>query len=281
MKHDPRTAKLNRCKIAVWALIAPLLCVAPASSAELARSERVLTEYVEPTEPAHRPFYDLLRQRQALERVRDVLAAVRWPEQLRLELRGCDGVSNAWYQETTITVCYEYLDEIWQRANSSGRPASVSREDAFVGPFAEVFLHEASHALCEQFQIPLLGREEDAADQVAAYHLLQLPRDMKRNLILGIAWSYASKLNVSKPGDLYRRRLKVGRLTTFADEHSAPAQRLFNLLCTAYGADKDLFADLVDKGFLPRQRAEFCEDDYRQLEFAYQTLIAPHTDASR
>jgi Putative metallopeptidase len=282
MRRDSGTRQAHEFGGAVWICLWPVLCAfATAASAQPARPERVVIEYVEPVEPAHRPLYDLLREHQALERVRNLLALVRWPQPLRLELRGCEGVSDAWYQDATVTVCYEYLENIWRSANSTSRPAGIAREDALLGPLAEVFLHEASHALFDMLKIPILGREEDAADQLAAYHVLQLPRDMKRRLILGTAWAYASKLKVRQARDLYRRRLKVARYRTFADEHGTPAQRLYNLLCIAYGSDKELFADIVEKEFLPRERAESCEDEYRQIDFAHQTLIAPHVDVGR
>jgi hypothetical protein len=225
------------------------------------RAERIAIEYVEPSDPAHRPLRDLLKDNQALERVREVLVAVRWPRTLRLELKGCDGEANAWYGDAAVTVCYEYLDDMWNSANSARRPAAISREDAFVGPMADVFLHEAAHALFDLLNIPLLGREEDAADQLAAYYVLQFPREVKRGLI--------------------RRRLEVGRHITYSDEHGTPAQRLYNLLCIAYGSDKELFADVVTKGFLPEERAEICEDEYRQIDHAYRSLIAPHLDSRR
>jgi hypothetical protein len=245
------------------------------------RAERIAIEYVEPSDPAHRPLRDLLKDNQALERVREVLVAVRWPRTLRLELKGCDGEANAWYGDAAVTVCYEYLDDMWNSANSARRPAAISREDAFVGPMADVFLHEAAHALFDLLNIPLLGREEDAADQLAAYYVLQFPREVKRGLIIGAAYAYASELKVRSARDLTRRRLEVGRHITYSDEHGTPAQRLYNLLCIAYGSDKELFADVVTKGFLPEERAEICEDEYRQIDHAYRSLIAPHLDSRR
>jgi hypothetical protein len=245
------------------------------------RAERIAIEYVEPSDPAHRPLRDLLKDNQALERVREVLVAVRWPRTLRLELKGCDGEANAWYGDAAVTVCYEYLDDMWNSANSARRPAAISREDAFVGPMADVFLHEAAHALFALLNIPLLGREEDAADQLAAYYVLQFPREVKRGLIIGAAYAYASELKVRSARDLTRRRLEVGRHITYSDEHGTPAQRLYNLLCIAYGSDKELFADVVTKGFLPEERAEICEDEYRQIDHAYRSLIAPHLDSRR
>ena len=50
----------------------------------------------------------------------------------------------------------------------------LSPTDSVVGPTLEVFLHEMAHAVFELFRLPVLGREEDAADQIAAYMLLNL-----------------------------------------------------------------------------------------------------------
>jgi hypothetical protein len=258
-----------------------LVCAESRVKAQPVPQERVVIDYVAPVNPEHKPSYDLLKRHQTLELVRDLLAPVRWPQPLRLELKGCDGVSNAWYQDAAVTVCYEYVEDIWRSADSSARPSTISREDAFVGGLADVFLHEASHALFDMLSIPLLGREEDAADQIAAFHVLRLSRELRRKLILGAAWIYASELKVRRPRDLHRRRLEVTSHVTHADEHGTTAQRLYNLLCIAYGSDKELFADVVEKGFLPQQRAEICEDEYRQVDFAYKALIALHVEVGR
>jgi hypothetical protein len=53
------------------------------------------------------------------------------------------------------------------------------------------------------------------------------------------------------------------------------------MLCVAYGSDKELFGDVLEKGFLPKDRAELCEDEYRQVDFAYRTLVSPHVDSGR
>jgi len=46
----------------------------------------------------------------------------------------------------------------------------------------------------------------------------------------------------------------------------------------AYGANPKLFGDLVSKGHLPSDRAEFCEEEYEQVQQAYSDLIEPHVD---
>jgi hypothetical protein len=273
----PPRAK-RRLRIGLAVALCAVLCGPPRTVAQPAPAERVVIAYGIPANPAHKPFHDLIKSNQGLERVREVLFRIRWPRTLKLELKSCAGEVNAWYEDGAVTVCYEYLEDMWTSANSAKRPAAIARDDAFVGPFVDTVLHEAGHALFDLLRVPLLGREEDAADQVAAYHVLQLPKEIKRRLILGGAYAYTSGLNVRRARDLTRLRLQISRHVMSADEHSSGPQRLYNLLCIAYGSDKELFADLVDKGFLPKERAEMCEAEYQQIDYAYRTLIAPHTD---
>jgi hypothetical protein len=70
-------------------------------------------------------------------------------------------------------------------------------------------------------------------------------------------------------------------MTHFADMHGTPAQRFYNVLCIAYGADKQLFGDIVEKGYLPKDRAKDCKDEYQQVAYAYEKLIGPHVDRAR
>ncbi|MEA2871458.1 MAG: hypothetical protein QOH67_1434 [Hyphomicrobiales bacterium] len=260
-------------------LLIALSAAAPAASAwaQPAREDRITVSYAEPTNPAHKLYRDVLMQFRALEGMRDRLISFRWPRPLKLEVRSC-GESDAFYDDGEIVVCYEFLAGFWKAASSSSRPPNVSRADALVGPFMDTFLHEAAHAMFDLLKIPVLGKEEDAADLVSAYLMLQFPAHEKRGLILGAAHSYASELNIRSARDLNRPRLRVGRHASAANEHSTPAQRLYSVLCMAYGADSVLFAPVVEEGYLPKERAEMCDDEYAQIDFAYRTLIAPHQD---
>src|SRR5262249_40471911 len=64
----------------------------------------------------------------------------------------------------------------------------------------------------------------------------------------------------------------------YAAAHGLPAQRFFNVLCIAYGAEPKLFADFVKQGFLPVFRIGNCRWEYRQIAYAFKTLISPHID---
>jgi len=243
--------------------------IAAQNSSKL-RADRIQISYVPPKDAAHEPVFRLLKERQVLEQFRELLSPLRLPRALRLKVEGCDGVSNAWYEDDAITVCYEYISDILSNAPKETTPAGVTRADAIIGPTFEVFLHEAGHAVFDYLSVPVLGREEDAADQFAAYLLLQFAKSDARRLIAGVAYAY--RLDASKP---------TTKKNPFADEHGLPAQRFYNVLCIAYGADSKLFADLVEKEYLPKERAEGCESEYEQVTRAMTKLIRPFIDQTR
>jgi len=230
---------------------------------------RIDIAYMEPKSAANRPVYELLKQHQVLEKLRELLSPLRLPHRLLLQTRDCDGISNAWSNEDSVTVCYEYVNDIWKNAPEQTTPAGIAPIDTVIGPLLDVFLHEAGHAIFASLQIPLFGREEDAADQFSTYMMLKFDKDEARRLILGSAYQYK--------GDMASPTITIQQ-QNFADEHGTPAQRFFNLLCTAYGSDPKLFADVVEKGFLPEDRAVGCKREYAQLSHAFAALIGPHID---
>ncbi len=240
-----------------------------ASGTPKAKPNRVDISYVEPSSADFQSLYKLLKEHRALEKIRDILKPLRLPHRLLLQVRGCEGISNAWSDEESVTVCYEYLDDIWKKAPEHTTPAGIAPVDTLIGPLVDVFLHEAGHATFAALRIPIFGREEDAADLFSAYIMLKFGREEARRLILGSAYQY--KGDLSSPTVMVEQQ-------KFADEHGTPAQRFFNLLCVAYGADPKLFADVVEKGFLPQDRAAGCEREHAQTSHAFDTLIGPHID---
>lgn len=266
--HDPRMGGL-RFGIAT-VMVLSLSAIGAADAAPRAKPNRIQYQYVKPANPAHQPIYDQMKQGRALEHLQELLSPLRLPYPLMMKVAGCDGVANAWYENESITVCYELLAEIEKNAPKQDLPIGISRADTMLGPALDVFLHETGHAVFHMLGIPVLGREEDAADQFAAYVMLRLGKDEARRMILGAAYGY----NIQMPQGPH----VTVPVNAFSDEHSLPAQRAFNVLCIAYGADKKLFADVVEKDFLPRKRAEGCEYEYEDLTFAMTKLIAPHID---
>ena len=248
------------------------LCAPPLSLAKekaTFQPNRIRITYVAPSNPAFQTIYSKVKQEHLLEKFQDFLAPIRLPVPLLLKTDGCEGESNAWYEESdhSVTVCYEYLDEVMRNAPQTTTPAGVTPEDALRGPWVEVFMHEIAHALFNLLKVPVLGREEDAADQVAAYVLLNLTDNLARSAVSGVAYMYGHEAQAQDP-----------QAKHFADVHGLPAQRFYNLLCMAYGSNTKRFGDVVERKYLPEARAETCEDEYRQVEYAVKRLIGPYID---
>jgi hypothetical protein len=253
------------------ALIGSPLLLAERLTAADAQPNKIRIEYVVPKLPEHLPIYETLKERRALEKLQEIFSAFRLPTDLLLRTVGCDGISNAWYQRGRVSVCYEYLQDIRQHMPLQTTVAGITPTDAMVGQFFYVFAHEMGHAMFDMLNVPVFGRSEDAADQFATYIMLQFGKDQARRLITGAAYSYR--------GQLLKPTVTVP-LAAFSDAHSPPAERFYNMLCLAYGADSGVFADFVSEGFLPKTRAKGCRREYGELTFAFNKLIVPHLDQS-
>ena len=93
--------------------------VSGAATAAKYKPNQIRVEYVLPKNPAHQSIYERLKEARALERIQKLLSPLRLPRPLLLKVSGCDGVSNAWYDEGFVTVCYEYLADILKNAPES------------------------------------------------------------------------------------------------------------------------------------------------------------------
>jgi hypothetical protein len=268
------TSRTGRCRRLAAHLLASLAASAMpfcVPSARADESARIDIAYVLPKDPAHRPLHELLMKNRVLEKIQALLAPFMLPRRVLLKVEGCDGTANAFSGDDAVTVCYEYIDEIWRNVPSETTPEGVAPIDAFVGPLVDVFFHEFGHVVFYMLQVPVFGREEDAADAFSAYLMLNFGYDEARRLIAGTAHQF-------------RRDLKPSitlELNDFSDTHGAPATRFYNLLCIAFGANPELFADIVSKRQLPVERAIGCEDEFRDLAHAFKTLIRPHIDETR
>jgi hypothetical protein len=240
-----------------------------AATAQELRPRQVDIQYVEPKTASLRPVYELIVKVRTLEKIRDLLAPLRLPRRLLIKTESCDGESNAWYENDTVTVCYEFLDDLWKNVPTGPTPGGIAPIDALTGPTVDVFLHEVGHAVFDLWSVPIFGREEDAADQFSVFVMLQFEKDEARRLIQGTAYQYK--------GDL-RSPVVIQSLRKFSDVHGTPSQRFYNVLCIAFGADPILFADFVEKGSLPKDRAEGCLDEYKQVANAFTKLISPYID---
>jgi len=241
------------------------------------RPNRIRIEYVPPKNPEHQKLYELIKERRVLETLQEIFSPFRLPADILIKTVGCDGVSNAWYQRTgrkpIISLCYEYIQEIMNGMPKDTTPSGLTPADVVLAQIFYAALHELGHAAFDAYDVPVFGREEDAADQFATYMMLQFGKDRARKLVAGAVYSYSAyikdaknKPNVAMP------------LLAFSSNHGSPEERFYNMLCIAYGSDQQYYADLVTNEYLPRGRAQGCRYEYQVLAYAVKHEIRPHVD---
>ncbi|HST42834.1 MAG TPA: DUF4344 domain-containing metallopeptidase [Conexibacter sp.] len=127
-----------------------------------------------------------------------------------------------------------------------------------------VIAHELGHALVDQLDIPITGKEEDAVDGFAAY-LLANTRGFGPRSALSAAILFAGFSGDDAPTD-----------DAYADEHSLSQQRVYQFLCWIYGSDPRAFRSIVGRDGLPRARAVRCPSEWRQVNRSWSRLLVPH-----
>ena len=53
--------------------------------------------------------------------------------------------ADAWYEDDEITICYEYVYELWTNMLKETTLSGVAPIDTVIGPLLEASLHEFAH----------------------------------------------------------------------------------------------------------------------------------------
>ena len=177
-----------------------------------------------------------------------------------------------------IVVCYALLQVLWTRGERLAEDAAndAAGRDAFAQRYVWanlrfILAHEVGHALIEELDLPVTGRVEDAVDQFAS---LMMQRVVDEGETAGdAAWN----LRMAAV-DLLAGSKGHYPLEAFADAHAFGEQRYFNLQCLLYGTDPVRYAELVEGGDLPADRARGCERETRRVGAAWWRLLQPYLD---
>ena len=116
-------------KTAVALAVAGMVLVTATATTAFAasKSNRVSVTYVLPKDPAHQLIYERLKEHGALERLQKFLSPFRLPRTLKVSLAGCDGEADAFYGDDAITICYEYISELWKNMPAETTAAGAER----------------------------------------------------------------------------------------------------------------------------------------------------------
>jgi hypothetical protein len=221
---------------------------------------RFVARYGAPTR-AFEPFHAELVRRRFL----DTLAAgltrsLAIPHDVVLAAAHCDEPNASYEPEfRRVTLCYELFEVL--QARYAGEEDG---EYLVTGTVVFALMHELGHALIDVLDLPVTGREEDAADQLATLLLLEQGPVGDTLLSGAAAWLHATS-DVEALDEL-----------AFASDHGLGRQRVYNLICWIYGRDPGQYPMIRTDEWLPRSRLERCPGEYRRLRDSWHRLLAPH-----
>jgi len=221
--------------------------------------------YTEPQDPQFRPIRERLMRRQVLEQLRLFLSPLKLPRKLLVQLDQCNTERRHYQPGGPVTICYEYVAKVDQIAPRNQQPGGLPRETMIVGAFIQAVLHEVAIATYDILEIPVWGRESDAADKLAGFIMVQFGKEVALKVMIGAAWFLEASERQWNESDM-------------ASEQSPEAQRFFNYLCIAFGSDPASFKFLIDQNLLPVRRAQRCGVEFYALRRAFAQQILPHVD---
>jgi hypothetical protein len=132
-------------------------------------------------------------------------------------------------------------------------------------------LHELSHAAVNQFDLPVVGREEDGADSFASVRLIQVGSELSHRVVVEAAkgWFLSD-----------RRDRRDGEKLVFYDEHGLDKACAYNIVCLIVGSEPGKFSDLANETKLPPERQQTCPRDYAKAARSWVALLKPYQRAA-
>jgi hypothetical protein len=127
-----------------------------------------------------------------------------------------------------------------------------------------VLYHEVAHLLFHQLDLPILGREEDAADNMATWTLLNKRTPETDRVLADAAQGWIlSGIAYDSGGDE----------SDYAANHSLDKQRAYQIVCLMVGMDEAAFRPIANEYRMERDRQDACYWDYDTVDRALQGLL--------
>jgi Putative metallopeptidase len=147
-------------------------------------------------------------------------------------------------------------------------PAKIRATTEFaLGNTLFALLHEMAHGLIADLGLPVLGREEDAADAFATIAMLEMKTEFTHRVLVNAAKSWMI---------VDRRTRESGEPVVYYDAHGLDLQRAYNIICLMVGSDPDQFDDLAGEVNMPEDRRGTCMGDYSNASWSWNKALAPY-----
>lgn len=127
------------------------------------------------------------------------------------------------------------------------------------------FYHELGHGLIDILDLPVLGREEDAADSLSA-------------VLIHAIWQEeaAEEMVYHTAGAFQAYALEAeaeGAEPAYWGQHSLDMQRYYTLICLFYGANPDERAEIATELELPEDRAAACPEEFQLADESWGAML--------
>ena len=128
-----------------------------------------------------------------------------------------------------------------------------------------ILFHEAGHMLVSEFNLPVLGREEDAVDALSSVLLLGAEDDDLNTTIQDAAdgWFLLDDSKEDGPQE-----------DDFMGTHGLDRQRAYSIVCMMTGANAEFFKEFADSLEFPQERREECVFEYQKARDSWMSLLA-------
>jgi len=128
-----------------------------------------------------------------------------------------------------------------------------------------ILFHEAGHMLVSEFNLPVLGREEDAVDALSAVLLLGAEDEELNTTMQDAAdgWFLLDEANEDGPQE-----------DDFMGTHGLDRQRAYAIVCMMTGANAEFFKVFADSLEFPEERRQECVYEYQKARDSWMSLLA-------
>ena len=241
-------------------LIATLIALS-APSASIAN--KLIVEYSDEVAIELTPYLTRLQQEDGLPAIVEFInQSVPFDDEVILKVGADDGPLFD-PQTNEIWMPVEFLAEIDERfTNAEWIDTEAELDDVMLDVVMHTLLHEVAHAIIAQFEIPTLGKEEDAADNLANVLLLEYANE--GDMIT---------LNAADMFSLEDQSIDEYENADFWDEHSLDIQRYYTTVCHVYGAYPEEHKALIEAGELSEERAEQCIEEYATISYDWLKVL--------
>jgi Putative metallopeptidase len=233
---------------------------APATTGEIE------VDWQRPVGQANVVGYELLKASETRYLAKSLATAFELPDALKI--KGVNGFGGGPFynpEDNSITLPYQFATAVLGVISQVSPEATETEWGEAVGAVNSfIFAHEFGHALIHNFELPVLGREEDAADGIATVLLLKAPDGA----------TYAA--DAAEFWDAFSGRQNPPKLAEYADNHSFDRQRAFNILCWVGGSDENILQALAENEIVPEERLVSCPAEWQLLEKSAEQVLDPH-----